>query len=77
MWLRNHDGVAILFIFYTYLLLPVLFKAHDLKGCLLTEIDMFFVDECVWEFAQFWRIYFCIVAHVHSSFFTSTYTPSE
>lgn len=49
MWLSDHDSVAILFIFYTYLLLPVLFKAHDLKCCLLLEINVFFFQISVFE----------------------------
>lgn len=43
----HHDAVAILFIFYIYLFLFVLFKAHDLKCCLLLEMDMFARTVCL------------------------------
>lgn len=52
LMLCTHDGAAIVFIFYTYLFSSVLFKAWDLKCCLLLGTDMFATRVCFEGFAQ-------------------------
>lgn len=48
LMLCTHDGAAIVFIFYTYFFLSVLFKACDLKCCLLLGTDVCATRVCFW-----------------------------